>query len=77
VTSGDGRVDQIAAKTPKARERPVLVGGEPAVADRNGSALRVMALIGTLRRPFRCQRGDQARVRAEEEIADCRAPAVI
>jgi hypothetical protein len=28
------------------------------------------------RRPFRCQRGDQCRVRAEEEIADCRAPAV-
>ena len=28
------------------------------------------------RRPFRCQRGDQGRVRAEEEIADCRAPAV-
>jgi hypothetical protein len=36
---GDGRVDQIAAKTPKARKRPVLVGGEPAVADRNGSTL--------------------------------------
>ena len=29
-----------------------------------------------LRRPFRCQRGDHCRVRAEEEIADCRAPAV-
>jgi hypothetical protein len=31
---GDGRVDQIAAETPKARKRPVLVrAGEPAVAD--------------------------------------------
>src|SRR5208282_4922277 len=29
-----------------------------------------------LRRPFRCQRGDQCRVRTKEEIADCRAPAV-
>jgi hypothetical protein len=38
VMGGDGRVDQIAAKTPKARAS-VLVGGEPAVADRNGSTL--------------------------------------
>jgi hypothetical protein len=40
VMGGDGRVDQIAAKTPTARKRPVVVGaGEPAVADRNGSTL--------------------------------------
>jgi hypothetical protein len=37
---GDGRVDQIAAKIPTARKRPVVVGaGEPAVADWNGSTL--------------------------------------
>ena len=27
-------------------------------------------------RPFRCQRGDRYRVRTEEEIADCQAPAL-
>ena len=38
VMGGDGRLDQIAAKTPTARKRSVVVGaGEPAVADRNGS----------------------------------------
>jgi len=31
---GDGGVDQIAAKPPKARERPILVRArEPAIAD--------------------------------------------
>ena len=34
VIHGDGRIDQIAAERPKARQRPVLVrAGEPAIAD--------------------------------------------
>jgi hypothetical protein len=32
--------------------------------------------IATLATSFRCQCGDQGRVWTEEEIADCRAPAV-
>ena len=34
VMSGDSRVDEVAAQTPKTRKRAVLVGaGEPAVSD--------------------------------------------
>ena len=34
VKRGDGRVDEVAAQTPEARERPILVGaGEPAITD--------------------------------------------
>jgi hypothetical protein len=32
--SGDGRVDEVAAKAPKTRDRALLVGaGEPAISD--------------------------------------------
>ncbi len=34
VMGGDGRIDQVAAESPEAREGSVLVGaGKPAVAD--------------------------------------------
>jgi hypothetical protein len=37
---GDGRVDEIAAQLPDARQRAVLVStGEPAVADKSGLIL--------------------------------------
>ena len=74
----------IAARRPHGRYRTAFSDRLPPRRLTTGPTDRVFASRnvfsqghpGPVRPAAACQRGDQCRVRAEEEIADCRAPAV-
>ncbi len=68
VVGGDGGVDEVAAKTPKTRQRAVLVRpGEPAIADDIGDQdRRELASRSFFREPCLAQAVEQVRDRRGE-----------
>ena len=57
VMSGDGRVDEVAAKPPQARKGPILVGaGEPAITDDIRNQDRASFRVSLIRAPLEVRR---------------------